>query len=156
MADDEPRQQGEESPTPTAASEGGAKLALCMVLVQLLTMGMILLSELALKAGMNPFVLVVYRNLVAAAAVAPFALIYERYVGYGDQCGNVDTPGVMTRCIISLSMFVCFDQGDLEKGEFDCLGMDLCKCCIWVSTHSQSTSGVSIATVQLLFFLLLT
>ncbi|CAN6208266.1 unnamed protein product [Urochloa humidicola] len=72
---DEPR-QGEENPTATAWE--GAKLALSMLLVQLIMVGMMLLSELALIAGMNPFVLVVYRNLVAAAAVTPFALIYER------------------------------------------------------------------------------
>jgi hypothetical protein len=38
------------------------------------------MSKVALNAGMHPLVLLVYRNLVAAAAVAPLALVFERYV----------------------------------------------------------------------------
>ncbi|XP_062230193.1 WAT1-related protein At5g64700-like [Phragmites australis] len=49
-----------------------------MVLVQVFTVAMLLLSKLALNTGMRPFVLIVYRNLIAAAAVAPLALIFER------------------------------------------------------------------------------
>ncbi|GJN11284.1 hypothetical protein PR202_ga29463 [Eleusine coracana subsp. coracana] len=55
-----------------------AMLPLCMTLVQVFTMVTLLLSKLALNAGMHPFVFLVYRNLVAAAAVAPLALIFER------------------------------------------------------------------------------
>ncbi|KAK1645870.1 hypothetical protein QYE76_063675 [Lolium multiflorum] len=49
-----------------------------MVLVQVLTVVTMLMSKLALNAGMHPLVLLVYRNVVAAAAVAPLALIFER------------------------------------------------------------------------------
>ncbi|XP_044436808.1 WAT1-related protein At1g09380 [Triticum aestivum] len=49
-----------------------------MVLVQLLTVGTMLLSEVALNRGMHPLVLLVYRNLVAAVAVAPLAAVFER------------------------------------------------------------------------------
>ncbi|GJN32816.1 hypothetical protein PR202_gb21347 [Eleusine coracana subsp. coracana] len=55
-----------------------AMLPICMTLVQVFTMVTLLLSKLALNAGMKPFVFLVYRNLVAAAAVAPLALIFER------------------------------------------------------------------------------
>jgi hypothetical protein len=55
-------------------------LPLSMVLVQAFTMVMLFLSKLALNTGMRPFVLLVYRNLIAAVAVAPLALIFERYV----------------------------------------------------------------------------
>ncbi|TVU38297.1 hypothetical protein EJB05_11659, partial [Eragrostis curvula] len=55
-----------------------AMLPLCMTLVQVFTMVTLLLSKLALNAGMHPFVFLVYRNLVAAAAVAPLAFIFER------------------------------------------------------------------------------
>jgi hypothetical protein len=40
---------------------------------------MLLLSKLALNTGMRPAVLIVYRNLIAAAAVAPLAFVFERY-----------------------------------------------------------------------------
>ncbi|VAI79910.1 unnamed protein product [Triticum turgidum subsp. durum] len=49
-----------------------------MVLVQLLTVGTMLLSKVAMNRGMHPLVLLVYRNLVAAVAVAPLAAVFER------------------------------------------------------------------------------
>ncbi|KAM0830823.1 hypothetical protein ACQ4PT_065958 [Festuca glaucescens] len=49
-----------------------------MVLVQVFTVVTMLMSKVALNAGMHPLVLLVYRNVVAAAAVAPLALIFER------------------------------------------------------------------------------
>ncbi|CAN6192132.1 unnamed protein product [Urochloa humidicola] len=55
-----------------------AALPLSMVVVQVLTVVMLLLSKVALNTGMRPFVLIVYRNLIAAAAVAPLAFILER------------------------------------------------------------------------------
>ena len=57
-----------------------AMLPLSMILVQVLTMVTLLICKLALNAGMRPFVFLVYRNLIAAAAVAPLALIFERCV----------------------------------------------------------------------------
>ncbi|XP_025801750.1 WAT1-related protein At5g64700-like [Panicum hallii] len=55
-----------------------AMLPLSMILVQVLTMVTLLICKLALNSGMRPFVFLVYRNLIAAAAVAPLALIFER------------------------------------------------------------------------------
>ncbi|CAL4901726.1 unnamed protein product [Urochloa decumbens] len=55
-----------------------AMLPASMFLVQAVMVGMLLLSKLALSAGMSPIVLTVYRNIFAAAAVAPFALVFER------------------------------------------------------------------------------
>ncbi|KAM3272210.1 hypothetical protein ACQJBY_042420 [Aegilops geniculata] len=49
-----------------------------MVLVQVLTVVTMLLSKVALNSGMHPLVLLVYRNLVAAAFVAPLAVVFER------------------------------------------------------------------------------
>ncbi|TVU17234.1 hypothetical protein EJB05_33253 [Eragrostis curvula] len=66
-----------EKPQETWALETTA-LPLSMVLVQVFTTAMLLLSKLALNTGMQPFVLIVYRNLIAAAAVAPLGLIFER------------------------------------------------------------------------------
>ena len=51
-----------------------------MVLVQAFTMGALLLSKLALNVGMEPFVLLAYRNLIGAIVVAPFALYFDRYL----------------------------------------------------------------------------
>ena len=50
-----------------------------MLLVQVLTVVTMLLSKAALNGGMQPLVLLVYRNLVAAATVAPLAVVFERY-----------------------------------------------------------------------------
>ncbi|KAF8676711.1 hypothetical protein HU200_046826 [Digitaria exilis] len=49
-----------------------------MVLVQVFTMGALLLSKLALNVGMEPFVLLAYRNLIGAIIVAPFAFYFDR------------------------------------------------------------------------------
>uniref|UniRef100_A0ACD5X902 Uncharacterized protein n=1 Tax=Avena sativa TaxID=4498 RepID=A0ACD5X902_AVESA len=49
-----------------------------MVLVQLFSIVLVLLSKLALNTGMEPFVLLAYRNLIGAAAVAPLAFVFER------------------------------------------------------------------------------
>ena len=51
-----------------------------MVLVQAFTMGALLLSKLALNVGMEPFVLLAYRNLIGAIVVAPFAFYFDRYL----------------------------------------------------------------------------
>ncbi|PON91448.1 Plant-drug/metabolite exporter [Trema orientale] len=40
--------------------------------------GMVIISKFALNKGMNQHVLVVYRNVVAAAVIAPFAIILDR------------------------------------------------------------------------------
>ena len=53
---------------------------LAMVLLQVGFSGMYIVSVASLKRGMNHFVLVVYRNLVATVVMAPFALLFERYV----------------------------------------------------------------------------
>jgi hypothetical protein len=74
-------------------------LPLSMVLVQAFTMVKLFLSKLALNTGMRPFVLLVYRNLIAAVAVAPLALIFERYVR---------TAGTLDRFIILV--FVCISN----------------------------------------------
>ncbi|PWZ18395.1 WAT1-related protein [Zea mays] len=53
---------------------------LAMVLLQVGFSGMYIVSVASLKRGMNHFVLVVYRNLVATVVMAPFALLFERRV----------------------------------------------------------------------------
>jgi hypothetical protein len=55
-----------------------AMLPLGMILVQVFTMVTLLIGKIALNASMRPFVFLVYRNLIAAAAMAPLALIFER------------------------------------------------------------------------------
>ncbi|CAD5194078.1 WAT1-related protein At1g21890-like [Musa acuminata AAA Group] len=61
---------------------GGAwksvKPYLAMVFLQFGYSGMYVISVASLKSGMSHYVLVVYRNAVAAAVVAPFALWFER------------------------------------------------------------------------------
>ncbi|RCV23730.1 hypothetical protein SETIT_5G029000v2 [Setaria italica] len=52
-----------------------------MVLVQLGFAGMNVVSKLALDAGMSPYVLIAYRNLIAAAFIAPIAYLLESRSG---------------------------------------------------------------------------
>ena len=50
-----------------------------MVLVQLGFAVMNIVSKLALDAGMSPYVLIAYRNLIAAAVISPVAYLLERW-----------------------------------------------------------------------------
>lgn len=54
---------------------------IAMVLVQLGFAGMNVVSKLALDAGMSPYVLIAYRNLIAAAVISPVAYLLERRSG---------------------------------------------------------------------------
>ncbi|XP_072991278.1 WAT1-related protein At1g21890-like [Typha latifolia] len=51
---------------------------LAMVFLQFGYAGMFVISVASLKQGMSHYVLVVYRNIVAAVVIAPFALWFER------------------------------------------------------------------------------
>ncbi|XP_073103248.1 WAT1-related protein At5g64700 isoform X2 [Elaeis guineensis] len=53
-------------------------LPLSMVLVQIFTTGMLILSKLVLNQGMFIFALLFYRNAIGAIFVAPFAFFFER------------------------------------------------------------------------------
>ncbi|CAN6198333.1 unnamed protein product [Urochloa humidicola] len=55
-----------------------AKMVMCMLLVQLIVVGVSLLSKIALDGGMSPFVIITYRNLIATVVVAPFCVVFER------------------------------------------------------------------------------
>ncbi|XP_008788720.2 WAT1-related protein At5g64700-like [Phoenix dactylifera] len=57
---------------------GSITLPLSMVLVQIFTMGMLILSKLALNQGMFIFALLAYRNAIGAVFVAPLAFFIER------------------------------------------------------------------------------
>uniref|UniRef100_J3KTY3 WAT1-related protein n=1 Tax=Oryza brachyantha TaxID=4533 RepID=J3KTY3_ORYBR len=49
-----------------------------MVVVQLFTIGALILAKLSFNVGMAPFVLLAYRNLAGAIVVLPFGLWLER------------------------------------------------------------------------------
>lgn len=44
--------------------------------------GALIISMATFNHGMNRFVFIVYRNVIAAIALAPFALIFERFLLY--------------------------------------------------------------------------
>ncbi|OAY67154.1 WAT1-related protein, partial [Ananas comosus] len=50
-----------------------------MVVIQILVMGMLILSKIVMNNGMQPYVLLGYRNIVGAIFVAPFAFFFERF-----------------------------------------------------------------------------
>lgn len=56
-----------------------AKPYFLMIFLQFGFAGMYVISVASLKQGMNHYVLVVYRNAVAAVVMAPFAFWFERY-----------------------------------------------------------------------------
>ncbi|BAS71691.1 Os01g0296900 [Oryza sativa Japonica Group] len=53
---------------------------LAMVLVQLGLAGLNVMSKLTMASGMSPYVLLAYRNFIAAAFLAPIAFLVERYI----------------------------------------------------------------------------
>ena len=53
---------------------------LVMVFVQVCYAGMNITSKVALESGMNPLVLVAYRQIFATVAIAPFSFLMEWYV----------------------------------------------------------------------------
>ncbi|WVZ91539.1 hypothetical protein U9M48_037696 [Paspalum notatum var. saurae] len=55
-----------------------AKMVVSMLLVQLIGVGVSLLSKIALDGIMSPFVMITYRNLIAAVVVCPFCFVFER------------------------------------------------------------------------------
>uniref|UniRef100_A0A804QN49 WAT1-related protein n=1 Tax=Zea mays TaxID=4577 RepID=A0A804QN49_MAIZE len=60
-----------------------------MVLVQLGFAVMNIVSKLALDAGMSPYVLIAYRNLIAAAVISPIAYLLERCFSSSGACTSV-------------------------------------------------------------------
>lgn len=50
---------------------------LAMVIVQIGYAGMNITSKLAMDSGMNPLVLVAYRQMFATLAIIPFAYFFE-------------------------------------------------------------------------------
>lgn len=56
-----------------------ARPYILMVGLQCGAAGMYVISAVTLKQGMSRYVLIVYRNAVAAAVIAPFAFFLERF-----------------------------------------------------------------------------
>lgn len=52
---------------------------LAMFLVQMGYAGMNIFVKLAMDSGMNPFILVAYRQIFATLVMIPFAFFLERY-----------------------------------------------------------------------------
>lgn len=56
-----------------------AKPYIAMICLQFGYAGMNIITKVSLNRGMSHYVLVVYRHAFATAAIAPFAIIFERY-----------------------------------------------------------------------------
>lgn len=57
-----------------------AKPFVAVIFLQFGFAGMSIITKFALNQGMSQHVLVVYRNAVAFVFIAPFALVFDRYV----------------------------------------------------------------------------
>lgn len=51
-----------------------------MICLQFGFAGMNIITKVSLNRGMSHYVLVVYRHAFATAAIAPFAIVLERYI----------------------------------------------------------------------------
>ena len=56
------------------------KAYLAIISLQFGYSGMYIVTALCLKRGMNHYILSVYRHVFATLAIAPFALIFDRYL----------------------------------------------------------------------------
>ena len=65
---------------------------LAMIFLQFGFAGLFLISVASLRQGMSHYVLVVYRNAVAAVVMAPFALWFERFVMIAPADPCIDHP----------------------------------------------------------------
>lgn len=57
-----------------------SKPYIAMISLQFGYAGMNIITKVSLNRGMSHYVLVVYRHAFATAAIAPFALVLERYI----------------------------------------------------------------------------
>lgn len=55
---------------------------IAMISLQFGFAGMNIITKVSLNRGMSHYVLVVYRHAFATAAIAPFALVLERYLSF--------------------------------------------------------------------------
>jgi hypothetical protein len=55
------------------------KLYLAVILLQFGYAGLSIIAKFALNQGMSHYVLVAYRMSIATAAIAPFAIVLERF-----------------------------------------------------------------------------
>lgn len=72
--------QEEKREMKAMATSGDFLPPLVMVVVQFLYAGLNITSKLAMEFGMNPLVLVAYRQMFATVAIAPCAYWIERYM----------------------------------------------------------------------------
>lgn len=66
------------TPPATTMAMTTTKIAVNMLLVQLISIGMFLLFKIALDGGKSPFVMITYRNLIAVLIVSLFYFVFER------------------------------------------------------------------------------
>lgn len=57
-----------------------SKPYIAMIVLQFGYAGMNIITKLSLNGGMSHYVLVVYRHAFATIAIAPFAIIFERFI----------------------------------------------------------------------------
>lgn len=60
----------------------GSNVLIGMLIVQVIATGLQLLSKVILSHGTFVFALMTYRHVVATLCIAPFALIWERFVTF--------------------------------------------------------------------------
>lgn len=79
---------------------------IAMVSLQFGFAGMNIITKVSLNRGMSHYVLVVYRHAFATAAIAPFAIVLERYlpvIHIGKKNGRRKVKTIWFHCFQSFS-----------------------------------------------------
>nr|CAD1822431.1 unnamed protein product [Ananas comosus var. bracteatus] len=119
-----------------------------MIFVQLSFAGMTIVAKFALNEGMSPFTFVVYRHVLAAVVVSPFAWFFERPVL--DQnlyyLGMKKTSAAFTAAMSNLLPAITFVMAwvlRLERVSWN-EKRNLAKLLVWLyDTSSYHTKGLS-------------
>ncbi|KAI4349880.1 hypothetical protein L6164_010424 [Bauhinia variegata] len=98
---------------------------LAMFFVQLGFAGMTITSKLAIESGMSPLVLVVYRQILATASMAPFAYFLERFPSETHPGCCLENSSQVDMANYVPDIFIFLNWNDRKPGILLC-GVKIC------------------------------
>lgn len=111
---------------------------IAMVSLQFGFAGMNIITKVSLNRGMSHYVLVVYRHAFATAAIAPFAIVLERYlpvIHIGKKNGRRKVKTIWFHCFQSFSdqPSICHWQESEAQDDISHVHANICVGSTWVS-----------------------
>lgn len=113
---------------------------IAMVSLQFGFAGMNIITKVSLNRGMSHYVLVVYRHAFATAAIAPFAIVLERYlpvIHIGKKNGRRKVKTIVSLFWIifwlTFSSSVCHWQESEAQDDISHVHANICVGSTWVS-----------------------